>query len=65
MRKSDIVILGLLCLLLSGCRLKRPENVLAPKRMEQFLYDYHLCFDQVVLSFVQKLLYQFYIFYKL
>lgn len=42
MRKSDIVILGLLCLLLSGCRLKRPENVLAPKRMEQFLYDYHL-----------------------
>ncbi len=42
MKKIDIVILGLLSLMLSGCRLKRPENVLSPKKMEQFLYDYHL-----------------------
>ncbi|MCQ2068468.1 MAG: DUF4296 domain-containing protein [Bacteroidaceae bacterium] len=42
MRKTDILIVVLLCVFLSGCRLKRPENVLPPKKMEQFLYDYHL-----------------------
>ena len=42
MRKLDVIILGLLAVMLSGCRLKRPENVLSPKKMEQFLYDYHL-----------------------
>lgn len=42
MRKIDIVILGLLALVLSGCRLNRPDDVLSPKKMEQFLYDYHL-----------------------
>lgn len=42
MRRIDIVILGLLAFALSGCRLNRPDNVLSPKKMEQFLYDYHL-----------------------
>ena len=42
MRRSDILILALLSVLLSGCRLNRPEDVLSPKKMEQFLYDYHL-----------------------
>ena len=42
MRKIDSVILGLLLLTLSGCRLRRPDDVLPPKKMEQFLYDYHL-----------------------
>ncbi len=42
MRKIDSVILGLLLLTLSGCRLKRPDDVLSPKKMEQILYDYHL-----------------------
>lgn len=42
MRKIDTVILGLLLITLSGCRLRRPDDVLSPKKMEQFLYDYHL-----------------------
>lgn len=41
MRRFDILAIALL-LLLSGCRLKRPDNVLPPRKMEQFLYDYHL-----------------------
>ena len=42
MRKTDILALFLLVTLLSGCRLNRPDDVLSPKKMEQFLYDYHL-----------------------
>ena len=42
MRKTDLLILMLLSVVLSGCRLKRPENVMSPRKMEQFLYDYHL-----------------------
>ncbi|MBO4723916.1 MAG: DUF4296 domain-containing protein [Bacteroidaceae bacterium] len=42
MRRIDILALALLSVVLSGCRLKRPDNVLSPKKMEQFLYDYHL-----------------------
>ena len=42
MRKIDILAVMLLTVVLSGCRLKRPDNVLPPKKMEQFLYDYHL-----------------------
>ena len=42
MRRIDILALALLAVVFSGCRLKRPENVLPPKKMEQFLYDYHL-----------------------
>lgn len=42
MRKIDTLILVLLMVSLSGCRLRRPDNVLSPKKMEQFLYDYHL-----------------------
>lgn len=34
--------IALIAVVLSGCRLKRPDNVLPPKKMEQFLYDYHL-----------------------
>ena len=41
MSKYNILLLLLLSLILSGCRLKRPENVLSPKKMERFLYDYH------------------------
>lgn len=42
MRKTDILALFLLATLISGCRLNRPDDVLSPKKMEQFLYDYHL-----------------------
>ena len=42
MRKIDILALVLLLTVLSGCRLNRPDDVLPPKKMEQFLYDYHL-----------------------
>lgn len=40
--RTDIVLLLMLALTLTGCRLRRPDDVLAPKYMEQFLYDYHL-----------------------
>ena len=42
MRKLDVILLGLLAVTLSGCRLKRPDDVLSPKKMEQFLYDFHM-----------------------
>lgn len=42
MRRIDSLILVLLLLTLSSCRLRRPDDVLSPKKMEQFLYDYHL-----------------------
>ena len=42
MRRIDVLAVVLLLLVLSGCRLNRPDNVLPPKKMEQFLYDYHL-----------------------
>lgn len=42
MRRIDILAVALLSVVLSGCRLKRPDNVLPPRKMEQFLYDYHL-----------------------
>ena len=42
MRKSNILLLALLLLTVTGCRLKRPDDVMSPKKMEQFLYDYHL-----------------------
>jgi len=41
MKRIDLLAIALL-LLLSGCRLNRPEDVLPPRKMEQFLYDYHL-----------------------
>jgi hypothetical protein len=41
MRRINVLAIALL-LLLSGCRLNRPDDVLSPRRMEQFLYDYHL-----------------------
>ena len=42
MKRIDILALALLVTVLSGCRLHRPDDVLSPKKMEQFLYDYHL-----------------------
>lgn len=38
----DIFAVLLLAVLVSGCRLKRPDDVLSPKKMENILYDYHL-----------------------
>lgn len=42
MRKIDLLALLVAVILLSGCRLRRPDDVLSPKKMEQMLYDYHL-----------------------
>jgi len=42
MRRVSLLLVVILTVSLSGCRLKRPDNVLSPKKMEQFLYDYHL-----------------------
>ena len=42
MRKINALLILMLLPILYGCRLKRPESVLSPKKMEQFLYDYHL-----------------------
>ena len=42
MKRIDVLLAVMLVLALSGCRLRRPDNVLSPKKMEQFLYDYHL-----------------------
>ena len=41
MKRIDLLAIALL-LMLSGCRLNRPDDVLPPRKMEQFLYDYHL-----------------------
>lgn len=42
MRRVDILVVLMLLTVVSGCRLKRPDDVLSPKKMERFLYDYHL-----------------------
>ena len=42
MRKNSVLLVLILIPMLYGCRLRRPESVLSPKKMEQFLYDYHL-----------------------
>lgn len=42
MRKIDFIVVLILIPFLCGCRLKRPDDVMSPKKMEQFLYDYHL-----------------------
>ena len=41
MRRINLLAIALL-FMLSGCRLNRPDDVLPPRKMEQFLYDYHL-----------------------
>lgn len=41
-RITDILVLVLIAVIVSGCRLKRPDDVLSPKKMENILYDYHL-----------------------
>lgn len=42
MKPSNILLLAVLAVFLSGCRLKRPDDVLSPKKMEAILYDYHM-----------------------
>lgn len=42
MRKSKFLLFALILLTFTGCRLKRPDDVMSPRKMEQFLYDYHL-----------------------
>ena len=42
MKRIEPLLILLLALLLSGCKLRRPSDVLPPKKMEQLLYDYHL-----------------------
>ena len=42
MRRIDLLAIALLLPVLAGCRLNRPDDVRSPKKMEQFLYDYHL-----------------------
>lgn len=42
MRRIDYLALALIVTVLSGCRLHRPDDVLSSRKMEQFLYDYHL-----------------------
>ncbi len=42
LKNSSCILLLLALALFSGCRLHRPSEVLSPKEMERFLYDYHL-----------------------
>lgn len=42
MRRTELLFVLTLALVLSGCKLRRPSDVLPPKKMEQLLYDYHL-----------------------
>jgi len=42
MRRTELLFVLTLALALSGCKLRRPSDVLPPKKMEQLLYDYHL-----------------------
>lgn len=42
MRKIDVLVVLTLSVVLSGCRLRRPDDVLPPRKMEQFLYDFHM-----------------------
>ena len=39
--KSRVLVLLVVTMLLAGCRLHRPDGVLSPHRMENFLYDFH------------------------
>jgi len=41
MKTRFLLILVSACMLLGGCRLRRPSEVLSPKKMENILYDYH------------------------
>lgn len=42
MTKKLLFSLFVVLFMLSGCKLKRPDDVLSPKEMEKILYDYHL-----------------------
>jgi len=37
-----LLIALLLLMTFSGCRVRRPDDVLSPRKMEAVLYDYHL-----------------------
>ena len=41
-RLTDRLLLAIVAMTFSGCRLKRPDDVLSPKKMESVLYDYHM-----------------------
>ena len=41
-RLTDILLLAIVAMTFYGCRLKRPDDVLSPKKMESVLYDYHM-----------------------
>ena len=41
-RLSNILLLAILAVLVSSCRLKRPDDVLSPRKMEAVLYEYHM-----------------------
>lgn len=40
--RTEILPILAAVFMLSGCRLHRPDDVMSPKQMESFLYDYHL-----------------------
>ena len=42
MKLNQIISLFSIVLLLSACKVNRPDDVLPPKTMEAVLYDYHL-----------------------
>ena len=42
MRSLGYILSLLLLFSLLSCEVKVPENVIPPKKMEAFLYDYHL-----------------------
>lgn len=42
MRRHCIILLCLAAFLISGCRTHRPDGVMSPRAMEDYLYDYHL-----------------------
>lgn len=49
-RNSRIQLLLLLSLafVLTGCRVRRPSDVMSPKEMERILYDYHLAQAEIM-----------------
>lgn len=48
LKNSSYILLLLVLALFSSCRLHRPADVLSPKEMEKYLYDFHLA--QAIIS---------------
>lgn len=42
MKARQVISLLVVLVVLSGCKINRPDDVLSPKVMEEVLYDYHL-----------------------